>query len=227
MTPNQPPPPPPPGRSLAAAVHRPLAEQLAALAAPGPDERVLELGAGDGELTERLLGATTGSGTVEVQVRPWNLAVADGTFDLAVSLLALHPDQELAAVLSELARIAMRAQVAVWTDGATHENALRAAWHDVAGEDLAATTLPERSAPAHDGWRQSRLRDVARFDGVDHALVALTAERGISVPAGVRTALRDRLAHHLAACTAADGTLRIPVHADVLSWGDDQPGARP
>ena len=209
---------PAPGRSLAVAVFRPLAEQLTLLAAPRDGDRILELAAGDSELTGRLRAAVGARGSVEVHERPWNLTHDEDHFTLAVSLLAIESQAEMHGVLPQLGVVAPRVLVEVAAGGATYDNALRAAWHEVFGAelDVLPPTDPVRTPV---GWRQRRLSDVARFDGAEQLLAALTDEREIDVPAGSRDSLRDRLADHLAAFTAADGTMRIPVHATLVTRG--------
>lgn len=220
------------GRTLTAAVYRPLAEQLADAAAIRSGERVLELSAGDGELTVRLLRAprtpaltvvvaeaqpagdireALGSAPVELVITPaWQLPFGDNAFDLAVSLLAIDASDRLSATLTELARVARRARLLVWTDGATHENALRAA--------MATTPATTSKAPAMPaGWTQTTLADVARFDGITQLWLALVTERGIEIPVHRERAVRERLQENLAPYTAADGTMRIPVRAALLS----------
>jgi hypothetical protein len=196
-------------------VYRPLAEQLAGLAGPLDGLRVLELPAGDGELTARLRRAVGVRGSVVVARRPWNLTQDANHFDVAFSLLAVDAQDELHAVLPQLGVVARRVFVAVSAGGATHDNALRTAWRDVSGVELAV--LPATDPVARpSGWRQQRLSDVARFDGVEQLLTALTDERGIDVPPDSRAELRDRLAREMAPFTAADGTMRIPVHMTVV-----------
>jgi hypothetical protein len=224
------------GRTLSAAVLRPLAEQVAGVAAIGAGERVLELSAGDGELTVRLLSTpdaqpltvvvadvhaagsvrdAVGPSPIHLVIAPaWQLPFADNTFDLALSLLAIHPGTMLAATLTELARVARRAHVAVWTDGATYENALRDAWRDVRGEAAHTTAVP---IPPLLGWTQRALADVARFDGIAQLWLALITERGSEVPANHERDLRTRLEQHVSQHTAADGTMRIPVRATLLT----------
>ncbi len=210
---------PRPGRTLAVAVYRPLAEQLAGLAAPVEGEHVLELSAGDGELTTRLTAAVGARGTVEVLEAPWNVApTPQHHVDLAVSLLAIETQDELADVLPQLALVARRTLVMMFAGGATYDNALATAWQDVMGSEVAALPATDPVAKPT-GWRQQRLSDVARFDGVDQLLTALTDERAIEVPADRRAALRERLAEALRSFTAADGTMRIPVHATVVEHG--------
>jgi hypothetical protein len=199
-------------------VYRPLAEQIAGLAAPREGERVLELPAGDGELSVRLRRAVGARGRVEVVKRPWNFTQTEDHFDLAVSLLAIDAQDELQAVLPQLNVVARRTFVAVSAGGATYDNALRTAWRDVTGAELAALPSTDPvTTPA--GWRQRRVSDVARFDGIEQLLTALTDERGIDVPADRRAALRERLAREVAVFTAADGTMRIPVHVTLVERG--------
>jgi hypothetical protein len=221
------------GHTLAAAAYRPLAEQLAGVAAIRRGERVLEVSAGDGELTAHLLGMpgapaltvvvaaaqqagdlreALGRAPVEPVITPsWQLPFGDNAFDLALSLLAIDADDQLTAALTELARVAQRARVLVWTDGATHENALRAAI------TTTPTTTPTPAPPIPRGWTQTTLNDVARFDGIGQLWLALVTERGIEIPADQEQAVRERLQKNIAPYTAADGTMRIPVRAALLS----------
>jgi hypothetical protein len=215
---------PRPGRTLAVSLYRPLAEQLAGLAAPHQGERVLELSSGDGELTVWLTEALGAGGSLDTVERPWNFTQPSHHFDLAISLLAIETPDELHAVLPQLAVVAARTLVATFGGGARHDNALRTAWRDVVGEELGAVPSPDPVSPPA-GWRQRRLSDVARFDGVAQLLTALTVERGIDVPAGLRDPLQERLARELAPFTAADGTMRIPVHLTVVESGTN-PGSR-
>ncbi|HWF57823.1 MAG TPA: hypothetical protein VG520_05685 [Candidatus Dormibacteraeota bacterium] len=196
------------GHTLARAVYRPLAEQLAAAAAIRAGERVLELSAGDGELTPHLLAAA-GASPVVMITPAGTLASADRTFDIAVSLLAIDADPTMRPALDELARVAHRARVVVWAGGATHENALRDALLAPA-----ATSPPVRPPP---GWTQTTLADVARFDGITQLWLALVGERGVEMVPPREHAVRERLQERVARFTAADGTMRIPVRATLLS----------
>ncbi len=204
-----------PGRTLSVAVFRPFAEQVAALASVTEGDRVLELAPLDGELTARLRAAAGAHGAVEQAHRPWNFTQAEKHFDVAVSLMGIEAQDELHAVLPQLSIVANRTLIVVAAGGATYDNALRNAWRDVSGTELVALPVPDPVVPAI-GWRQRRLSDVARFDDVEQLLTALTSERGIEVPPAQRDALRDRLASELAPFTAADGTMRIPVHATLV-----------
>jgi hypothetical protein len=225
------------GHTLAVAVYRPLAEQLMVMAAPAPGERVLELSSGDGELSRRLGGAASGAlptvvvasdararalgeaiaplEAVAVVAPPWQLPFDDWEFDLAVSLLGVAGAERAGQALAEVVRVARRVAVVVWTDGATHENALGAAWRELgAPGELPDTMLTAATPP---GWSGTELADVARFDGIVQLWAGLVTERGVAVPAAMVTALQERLAENVAAFTAADGTMRIPVRATLLT----------
>jgi hypothetical protein len=234
-----------PGRTIAAAVHRPLAEQLVALAGLRDGERVLALTAGDGEL-ERALRAgrvdvalevvhassaadgATGVALEVVDAAPaadgatvasTALPFTDGGFDVALSLLAAGDGDALLAALGALGRVARRVRVVVWEGGATHENALRAAWDDAGAGSAPPVRLAVAPVALPAGWSRSVLADVARFDSARQLLEALTSERGVEVPAALAPALLRRFEELIAPHTAADGTLRVPVRAGLLVRG--------
>jgi hypothetical protein len=199
-------------------VYRPLAEQLIGIVGVHDGMRVLELPAGDGELTTRLHAAVGVHGSVEQSTRPWNFTQDPDHYDVALSLLAIDAQEELHSVLPQLGVVARRVHVAVAGGGATYDNALRTAWRDVTGSELAALPSTDPvTAPA--GWRKRRLSDVARFDGIEQLLTAVTSERGVEVTSAQRGPLLDRLARELASFTSADGTMRIPVHVVVVERG--------
>lgn len=211
-----------PSRALAVAVHRPLAEQLVAVAALRGGESVLELTAGDGELGRALRArdatiALTVVGVVERE--PLHLPFADGAFDAALSLLALDGGDTLPAALHEVARVARRARIVVWEDGAVHENALRAAWLDAAEAETPPVRGPVAPAAPPPGWSRGALADVARFDSARQLMTALLGERCADIDAPTMAALLARFEERLAEHIAADGTLRIPVRAGVLALG--------
>jgi hypothetical protein len=212
-----------PGRLLATAVHRPLAEQLVALTELRGDDRVLELSAGDGELTRRLRNRGATVDVVDLARHPQHRGgpppFAADSYDIVLSLLALDCNDELASTLRELAGVAARARIVVWEDGAAHESALRAAWRDAGGATANPAGEPASPPSPLPGWSRSVLSDVARFDGTEQLWAALVVERGVDVPRDRAHALRERFAHHLAPFTAADGTLRIPVRAALLARG--------
>lgn len=198
-------------------MYRPLAEQLIGITAPRPVDRVLELSAGDGELTRGLWTVVGASGSLEVVEGPWHFTQPENSFDLAVSLLAIDAQEVLQALLPQLAIVARRVVVATAGGGATYDNALRAAWRAVLGEEPALPPTDPVRAPI--GWRHQRLSDVARFDGIEQLFTALTTERGIEVPVEQRASLRQGLAAELTAFTHADGSMRIPVHVTLVERG--------
>ncbi|HSP65856.1 MAG TPA: hypothetical protein VLO10_06665, partial [Candidatus Deferrimicrobium sp.] len=102
---------PRPGRTLAVAVYRPFAEQLAGIAGTLDGLRVLELPAGDGELTARLRHAVGEHGSLEVSARPWSFIEHADHFDVALSLLAIDGQEELQSVLPQLGIVARRVHV--------------------------------------------------------------------------------------------------------------------
>ena len=178
----------------------------------------MELSAGDGELTRRLQTFVGPFGKVDVVEGPWHFTQEAGSFDVAVSLLAIDAQDVLQAVLPQLAVVAHRVVVAASGGGATYDNALRNAWRAILGEEPA--TLPTTDPViAPNGWRHRRLSDVARFDGIEQLFTALTDERQIEVPADHRAPLRERLAAELSAFTYADGTMRVPVHVTLVERG--------
>ena len=210
--------PAPPSRSLAAAVHRPLAEQVAAVLAPIGGRHALDVDAGDLELASRLRSSGAVVDVVEAGAlrECSDVATLRGgrAYDVAASVLAFANDGGLAARLAVLRRLAPRVAVVVWEDGATHLDAVAAAFRE-AGADTADTSrsaLAATTVPA--GWERSVLREVARFDGVTHLLAAVLGDQE---PAReTETAVRDAVARRLAAHTAADGSLRIPIQAALL-----------
>ncbi|HEX6492882.1 MAG TPA: hypothetical protein VF112_05190 [Candidatus Dormibacteraeota bacterium] len=100
-------------------------------------------------------------------------------------------------------------------DGSPHETAVAA----VLGAAARPATLSEEEVEAlaagPPALRVERLRDVVRFDGLDALWAALVTERGI--PEALDPDRREALEWALRRWIAADGTLRIPVEAALLS----------
>jgi hypothetical protein len=101
-----------------------------------------------------------------------------------------------------------------------HETALVDGLRDVIGinsrflERCLVTTEPEPAA----GWDRLTLHDVVRFDGIANYWAAMVVTRPVAAelagrPDEVLTALRSACQRALEPCTAADGTMRIPVRA--------------
>ncbi len=101
-----------------------------------------------------------------------------------------------------------------------HEAALVDALRDVCGihsrflERCLACVDTERA----DGWDQVALHDVARFDGIVGYWAAMVVARPLAaeladVSDDLLSAVRAACQRALEPCTAADGTMLIPVHA--------------
>jgi hypothetical protein len=129
--------------------------------------------------------------------------------------------------LLHVAREAMRsngcAAVLTWgTDAPLHEAALAHALHDVLGMTSPFLTrcLARPDPRQAEGWEPVSVHDVVRFDGIATYWAALVTERSVAIelanqPDDAVEALRAACQRALAPCTAADGTMRIPVHATV------------
>ena len=128
-------------------------------------------------------------------------------------------------VVERMIRPPGRAAVVTWDDQdpPLHEVALARALHDVLGIRSAfqmrclASTRPSGNAL----WSAVTLHDVVRFDGIGHYWAAMVAERPITSEIdgypGAVASLRAECARALQSCTAADGTIRIPVRATLWS----------
>lgn len=112
-----------------------------------------------------------------------------------------------------------------------HEVALIEALRDVGGarsrflERCLATTGPAAAA----GWERQTLHDVVRFDGIGSYWAAMVVSRPVAAelaeqPEDVLTAMRGECRRALEACTAADGTMRIPVRATLYRLGSRRRG---
>jgi len=205
---------------------RPWAERLIDLARPGPGDRCLDV-LSESDVLARRLGRVVGpDGVVESTADP---AAAPGTWTVAVSLFGLAAATDPAGMLTAMAaRVDHRGgrlAAVAWAGaaGAPHEAAVQAglegvglSWPAQAAELRAGD--PAALAPLPAGLCLGRLADVVRFDGIGHLWAALVSERNppdavIAAPAAALAEARRACAARLAAHTAADGTLRIPVEA--------------
>lgn len=197
------------GRLEDALVLRPLAEQLIAAAPAGPVVNVA-------------IAPDSPSLTHSVQLR-WphaEVVTWSGRGDQRADVFLALPSALLSHPVADLLDAdASTALVMVWDGGATHENAVLHAWSEVCGEALPELARCAGTVAAPSGWTTSRVIDVVRFDSVAQLRQALVDERGIVPPPPASAALTDRIAHHLRAYEAADGTLRIPVRATLLVSG--------
>jgi SAM-dependent methyltransferase len=181
--------------------------------------------------------AAAGSRARLVRADPARLPVTPGSVDVAVSLLTLAHQPDPAAVIASIGsalRRGGRLVVAVWGEraavphlvalsGALHASLGHAPREVEAGLALGAPGALEALA-ARAGLvavRVDRLRDVARFDGVDH-LWAVHREGRLTPHAAEldedsERAVRHDLASRLLPVTSRDGTLVIPVEIAVLT----------
>ncbi|HEY6379090.1 MAG TPA: methyltransferase domain-containing protein [Candidatus Dormibacteraeota bacterium] len=171
-----------------------------------------------------------------VRADPAQLPLAAGIVDVALSLLTLAHQRDPAAVVAACAstlRPEGRLIAAVWGERAAvpHLSALSGALHSTLGhtptdvEDALALGAPGAletlaARVGMTGVRVLRLRDVARFDGVDH-LWSVHGTGRLAPHAGeldedAERAVRHELAGRLRRVTAWDGTLVVPVEIAVL-----------
>ncbi len=101
-----------------------------------------------------------------------------------------------------------------------HEQALVDAVREVAGITSAFLTrcLAAPDPPPVATWETTILQDVVRFDGIGTYWAAMVTERPVSaelahLPGDAVSAIRAACQRALEPCTAADGTLCLPVRA--------------
>ncbi len=161
--------------------------------------------------------------------------VADSSCDRVASLctLGFWDGDMLYDVAERVTRPTGCAAIVTWdaTRPPLHEVALVDALRDVGGirsrfmERCLATTQP---APAA-GWERQTLHDVVRFDGIGSYWAAMVLSRSVAAelveqPDDVLTAVRSACERALETCTAADGTMRIPVRATLHRLGSGTRG---
>ncbi len=143
--------------------------------------------------------------------------------------------------LFEVARRALRptgrGAVLTWDAVAPlHELALADAFHDVLGMTSPFMTrcLASPESEHERGWESVSVHDVVRFDGIATYWAAMVTERPVALELAHQggdalRAIRTACQRTLAPCTAADGTMRIPVHARLYSSAaepaDQEPAA--
>ena len=205
-------------RLLVPTVLRPFGEHLAAIVEPQPGDVCVDVGHQESVMAPLL--ARLARECIAVDDPDGLLRLPDGSAQVVTSLFALAEQRDPAAVLGEMMRILDpqhgRLAVALWSEPAAvpHLDALTPANPQSVEEatrfgfPLAADHLAEQAGAA-DRLQVSRIHDVVRFDGTAHwwaAVGALADERH-------RAECQLRLQPY----TAADGTLRIPTEAVVLT----------
>lgn len=222
-----------------AAVLDPLAEQLTDIAGISAGMRVVDVLAGSGRLTRRLVGCVGPLGRVTavadidgaaelrdelraarvnaevVDASATELPFADGSFDAALSVLGITATCGGVAALQEMARVARRVIVLAPRRGVLEDAllaALSAGFGDTPAQLLAAWEPP----PLPVGWAAQAVSDVARFDSATQLLRAVLETCGQSLSQRGAHSVDAALATTLAAYTGADGTVRVPVQATVM-----------
>ena len=239
------------GELLAAAVLRPLAEQLVAALDLRPGAVVCELMCDGGVLTRALAGVAGAVGTLIVTDTDGELARAaatehgasctvqahvidgehvpldDASCDAVVSLLSLG-FAEAGALLREARRLLRPpggiATLLVWDPQhpPAHEAALAAALtaHRVESPFLRRALAPVDAGP---DAQVTQLRDVARLDTFAHLWAASVSQRAVAgelaaVAPATLDAIRRDYERGVAEFCAADGTMRIPLTARMLTY---------
>jgi len=171
-----------------------------------------------------------------VQADAQALPLPDGAAQVVTSLFAIAHAADPAATLRELLRIRDRRRgriaVATWSEpgAAPHEGALLDALHELHGHapdaltrnlalgyPLAAEHLVEQ-AGGSGVLEVVRIHDVVRFDGIAHYWAAMVSERPIACDVDPGDGdLRRAVERNLQPYTAADGTMRIPTEAVVIT----------
>ena len=152
------------------------------------------------------------------------LPFADSTVSAVISLFTIGLAPAPAGMLEEVGRVLApggRAALAVWDPDNSAESLLHSVWADAG---IPCPFLDALVAPRLEGgvsWlSEQSLRDVARFDGIDHFWLGMVQRRPlidsiIGLDLARRDALKTRCVEMLAPYTGADGTMRIPVTARV------------
>ena len=226
-----------------AAVLDPLAEQLVDLAGITTGMRVVDVLAGSGRLTGRLvrcvgpLGRVTAIDDIDsagelrdelhaarvdadvMGVPVTVLPFADSSFEAALSLLGVTATRGGVGALEEMARVARRVIILAPRRGVMEDAvlaALTAGFDDAPAQLLARWEPP----PLPVGWTAQVVTDVARFDSATQLLRAVLEHAGLPPPQDATHAVHAQLTKALGAYAGADGTLRVPVQATVMrSYG--------
>lgn len=152
--------------------------------------------------------------------------LADSSCDRVASLctLGFWDGDTLYDVAERVSRPAGCAAIVTWdvSRPPLHEVALIDALRDagcIRSRFLERCLATAEPAPAT-GWERLTLHDVVRFDGIGSYWAAMVVSRPVAAELAeetdeVLTAVRTVCQRALEPCTAADGTMRIPVRATV------------
>lgn len=171
--------------------------------------------------------ARTGCGVSTLVATAGAVPLAESSCDRVGSLctLGFWDGGSMFAAAERLVRPSGRAAVVTWDVARPppHEVALVDALRDVAGINSAFLTrclaVPDPAQVA--AWETTTLQDVVRFDGIGTYWAAMVTERPVSaelshLSGDALSAIRAACQRALEPCTAADGTLCIPVR--VALW---------
>lgn len=224
-------------RLLVPAVLRPFGEHLAAVARPRSGDVCVDIGHNGGVMPALLarvarlcvaVGEDTDAlrevreeldmlhrpATAVLRARIDVLPLRDGCAQVVTALFSLPDAPDPVAALREMLRVLDpqhgRLAAAMWSEPGAVPHLAAAASPDAAhayGYPLAAERLVEQ-AGGEGRITVARIHDVVRFDGVAHWWAAV-GDASREMP--------DAAAELLAPYTAADGTMRIPAEAVVLT----------
>jgi len=205
------------GRLYAAAVLRPLAEQLVDALHVRPGDTVCDVVSDSGELARTLVARVGADGHVLAADTDAAIVVHAHTCDAAACLFTGAFAPAVVQQIPRLLRPGGRALLACWDpdDPPPHEAALADALHEAG---VRSAFLEAVVQPPVDVSAGSVVHDVVRFDGFAAYWAALVRERPLNeelatqapdLVARVQEGCRRRLQRY----EAADETLRIPVSA--------------
>ncbi len=209
------------GPQYGAAVLRPLAEQLCSSFDLATATAVADIGCDGGTLSLALAARLPPGARLHV-TSGGAAPLPDASCDRVGSLLSAG---FLPGTFDEAERIAgVGALLAVVTwgdDPPAHEAVLHALLSRATGH---SSPFLEQvlAVPRPAGWSEAALRDVVRFDGPGECWAAMVEERPLAgelhaLPGAARAEVRRDYERALRPYEAADGTLRIPVAARLLS----------
>jgi hypothetical protein len=174
--------------------------------------------------------ATTGCGVSTLVLADDPSLLPEHSWDRVASLctLGFWEHGSLLDAADHALRPTGRAALLVW-DAAhppLHEVALRDALQSVLGmrSPFVTRCLAGVDSQPGPGWTAVTVHDVVRFDGIATYWAAMVTERAVAselsgAPDEALVAVRAACRRALERCTAADGTMRIPVTATLYCSG--------